>query len=35
MGLRSLGIEIAKNIIASGPKKVTIFDPNEVAIEDL
>ena len=35
IGLRGLGVEIAKNIIVSGPKKVTIFDPNEVVIEDL
>lgn len=35
IGLRGLGVEIAKNIIVSGPSKVTIFDPNEVLIEDL
>ena len=35
IGLRGLGVEIAKNIIVSGPNKVTIFDPNEVQIDDL
>jgi ubiquitin-activating enzyme E1 len=35
IGLRGLGIEIAKNIIVSGPKIVTIFDPNRVEINDL
>ena len=35
IGLRGLGIEIAKNIIISGPNKVTVFDPQEVEIQDL
>ena len=35
IGLRGLGIEIAKNIIVSGPKSVTIFDPNKTEINDL
>ena len=35
IGLRGLGVEIAKNIIVSGPQKVIVFDPNEVKIEDL
>ena len=35
IGLRGLGIEIAKNIIVSGPKSVTIFDPNKIEINDL
>ena len=35
IGLRGLGIEIAKNIIVSGPKMVNIFDPNPVEITDL
>ena len=35
IGLRGLGIEIAKNIIVSGPNKVTVFDPNEVREIDL
>ena len=35
IGLRGLGIEIAKDIIISGPKQVTIFDPNKVRLQDL
>ena len=35
IGLRGLGVEIAKNIIVSGPKSVTIFDHNKVEINDL
>ena len=35
IGLRGLGIEIAKNIIVSGPNMVSIFDPNKVQINDL
>ena len=35
IGLRGLGVEIAKNIIVSGPKSVTIFDKNKVEINDL
>ena len=35
IGVRGLGIEIAKDIIVSGPNQVTIFDPNEAKIEDL
>ena len=35
IGLRGLGVEIAKNIIVSGPNKVTIFDPIKVKIRDL
>ena len=34
-GMRGLGIEIAKNIILSGPNRVTIFDPNIAKINDL
>ena len=34
-GLRGLGIELCKNIILSGPEKVTIFDDNKIKIEDL
>lgn len=34
-GLRGLGIEIAKNLILSGPKEVTISDPNLCQINDL
>ena len=35
IGLRGLGVEIAKNIILSGPNKLVIFDPQEVSIQDL
>jgi ubiquitin-activating enzyme E1 len=35
IGLRGLGIEIAKDMIVSGPNKVSIFDTNEVIIEYL
>ena len=34
-GLRGLGIEISKNIILTGPERVTIFDDNIINIEDL
>jgi len=34
-GMRGLGVEIAKNIILSGPNKLTIFDPNIAKINDL
>ena len=33
--LRGLGIELAKNIILSGPNQVSIFDPELVNINDL
>ena len=35
IGLRGLGIEIAKNIILSGVKEVTISDKNKTLIIDL
>ena len=35
IGQRGLGIEVAKNIIVSGPSKVIIFDPNLTEISDL
>ena len=34
-GMRGLGVEIAKNIILSGPNRVTIFDPNIAKTNDL
>lgn len=34
-GARGLGIEISKNIILAGPKKVTIYDNNRITINDL
>ena len=35
IGQRGLGVEVAKNIIVSGPYKVSIFDPINVEISDL
>ena len=35
IGLRGLGIEVAKNLILAGPKEVTIYDPNKCTINDL
>ena len=35
IGLRGLGIEIAKNITLTGPKKVSISDKNICQINDL
>ena len=35
IGLRGLGIEVAKNIILAGPKEVRIYDPNKCIINDL
>ena len=34
-GMRGIGIEVAKNLILSGPKSVTIFDFNICKINDL
>ena len=34
-GLGGLGVEISKNIILSGPEKVTIYDKKKVKLEDL
>ena len=34
-GLGGLGIEISKNIILSGPEKVTIYDNKKVKLDDL
>ncbi|KAI0796316.1 ubiquitin activating enzyme [Irpex lacteus] len=35
VGLRGLGVEIAKNIILAGVKSVTVFDPEPVEVRDL
>ena len=35
VGLRGLGIEIAKNLILAGPKQLTIYDKNICTINDL
>jgi len=35
VGMRGVGVEIAKNLILAGPKSVQIFDPQVVSINDL
>ena len=35
VGLRGLGVETAKNLILSGPKSVTLYDPTPVTWGDL
>ena len=35
LGMRGLGVEVAKNIILSGPQSVTIYDPEITKINDL
>lgn len=35
IGLKGLGIEVAKNIILSGPKKVSLYDKDIVSLEHL
>ncbi|KAF8592588.1 ubiquitin activating enzyme [Ramaria rubella] len=35
IGVKGLGVEIAKNIVLAGVKSVTIFDPEPVRIQDL
>ncbi len=35
VGLRSIGIEAAKNLVLAGPAEVLIYDPTPVTIEDL
>lgn len=35
VGLRGLGVEIAKNIALAGVKSLTLFDPTQAAISDL
>lgn len=35
VGLRGLGVEIAKNLILAGPRSVTLFDPKSVTHADL
>ena len=34
VGMRGLGVEIAKNLCLAGPKSVTIYDPTQVSIAD-
>ena len=35
IGIRGLGLEVAKNLILSGPKEVNIYDPHKCTISDL
>ena len=35
LGLRGLGIEVAKNLILAGPKSVQIYDPDLTRLRDL
>lgn len=35
IGMRGLGIEVAKNIILNGLDELSIYDPNPVKINDL
>lgn len=35
VGMRGLGVEVAKNLILAGPKSVTIYDPTNVSIADM
>ena len=35
IGLRGLGVEVAKNLILAGPKQVSIFDPDLTRLNDL
>ena len=35
VGLRGLGVEIAKNIALAGVKSLTLYDPTPIAIADL
>ncbi|KAJ1509031.1 SPS-sensor component ptr3 [Coelomomyces lativittatus] len=35
LGLKGLGVEIAKNVILAGVKSVSIYDPEPTRIEDL
>ena len=35
IGLRGVGVEVAKNCIVSGLKSVILYDPNVVQLNDL
>lgn len=35
LGLKGLGVEIAKNVVLAGVKSVTLFDPQPVTLQDL
>lgn len=34
IGMRGLGVEIAKNLCLAGPKSVTLYDPTQVTVAD-
>ena len=34
IGLKGLGVEVAKNVILAGPRSVTLFDPEPATIAD-
>lgn len=34
IGMRGVGVEIAKNLILAGPKSVTLYDPTTVSVAD-
>ncbi|ODV94113.1 hypothetical protein PACTADRAFT_86334 [Pachysolen tannophilus NRRL Y-2460] len=35
IGLKGLGVEIAKNVALAGVKSLTLYDPNDVVLEDI
>lgn len=35
LGLKGLGVEIAKNVVLAGVKSMTVFDPEPVQLADL
>ena len=35
VGLRSVGIEAAKNLVLAGPAEVILYDPTLATVEDL
>jgi ubiquitin-activating enzyme E1 len=35
VGLRGMGVEVAKNLILAGPKSVALYDPELVKVSDL
>jgi ubiquitin-activating enzyme E1 len=35
VGIRGLGVEVAKNLILAGPKSVSLYDPDPVQLKDL
>jgi len=35
VGMRGVGVEVAKNLVLAGPHSVVVFDPTPAAVEDL